>query len=529
VTTAQLVSHDVAWMTASPLWRSLLEAPTSTELATMRRPVLVRMTNDDFMEELGALLADDPERLATLVATPVSYRARPPAADASYQATLDHLKLFQPFHGHFNLVAAALVCRVVGLPDKDVDHGAEESAAFVMRRIAAKPAAGQPAPELAWTGSGWTAVDDPAVVEPGEELLPMFEMTSSGPDRSRRVFVGMVPTSSTASSKSRSGSLLTPEPGQPAPVLPDPRPTEIQVRVVDALTALQAAGLPADTQAIGTAARVDASQFLLLDLVDILARHVPSLWTAVQSGVSPAAGPVRDAYQLLNTTAASGTATWRQALVAAYAQRERIWGDTGPAPSLGIDLRTSPIDAALLRTRLVAALPSAPAAPGAEGELPEGFESPKLDPRPGVRYVIRCVYLRPRCRPDHRETMSDPTEQFAIAPFFDPDAPARQIHIALPLDTSLAGLRKAPRNVRVMVSRELQGQMQRVMDLKKVVKGEMDDGQPLDLGLICSFSLPIITICALVVLIIFVTLLNLVFWWVPLFKICFPVPVKGKA
>ncbi len=183
------------------------------------------------------------------------------------------------------------------------------------------------------------------------------------------------------------------------------------------------------------------------------------------------------------------------------------------------------MNAALLRSRLVAALPPAPAT--SDEEVPEGFESPKLDPRPGARYVVRCVYRRPRCRPDHRELVSGPTVPFAIASFFDGDAPARPVHIAMPLDTTLAGLRKGPRNVRVTLSRELASQMQRVTSLKKALDGELDDGQ-LDLGMICSFSLPIITIVALILLIGMVIVLNLVFWWVPLFRICFPVPVKGK-
>jgi hypothetical protein len=256
---------------------------------------------------------------------------------------------------------------------------------------------------------------------------------------------------------------------------------------------------------------------------------VPSLWTAIQHGVEPAPTALRDAYRLLDTTTAGGAPalSWRQALNAAYAQRERIWGDDDQAPSLGIDLRSTAMAPGSLRDTLVAALPSASGTPA--GEVPEGFESPKIDPRPGVRYVVRCVYRRPLCRPPHPDLTSAPTVPFAIAPFFDPDAPARQVHIAMPLDTSVAGLRRAPKNVRIMVSRELQSQVQRVTDLNKTLKGELKDGEPLDLGLICSFSLPIITICALMLLMIFVVVLNLVFWWLPFFKICFPVPVKGKS
>jgi hypothetical protein len=43
-------------------------------------------------------------------------------------------------------------------------------------------------------------------------------------------------------------------------------------------------------------------------------------------------------------------------------------------------------------------------------------------------------------------------------------------------------------------------------------------------GLVCSFSIPIITICALILLIIFVKLLDMVFFWMPFFQICLPLP-----
>jgi hypothetical protein len=48
-------------------------------------------------------------------------------------------------------------------------------------------------------------------------------------------------------------------------------------------------------------------------------------------------------------------------------------------------------------------------------------------------------------------------------------------------------------------------------------------------GMICSLSIPIITLCALVLLIIMVTLLDIVFRWLPYFIICFPIPgLKAK-
>ena len=51
----------------------------------------------------------------------------------------------------------------------------------------------------------------------------------------------------------------------------------------------------------------------------------------------------------------------------------------------------------------------------------------------------------------------------------------------------------------------------------------------LNIGMICSLSIPIITICALILLMIIISLLDLIFHWLPYFIMCFPVPgLKGK-
>ena len=50
-----------------------------------------------------------------------------------------------------------------------------------------------------------------------------------------------------------------------------------------------------------------------------------------------------------------------------------------------------------------------------------------------------------------------------------------------------------------------------------------------NIGLICSLSIPIITLCALVLLMIMVSLLDFIFRWMPYFVICFPLPgLRGK-
>jgi hypothetical protein len=62
-------------------------------------------------------------------------------------------------------------------------------------------------------------------------------------------------------------------------------------------------------------------------------------------------------------------------------------------------------------------------------------------------------------------------------------------------------------------------------DPKKLMDGECDDtGGGIALDWICGFNIPIITLCAFVVLNIFLSLLNLLFFWLPFVKICVPVP-----
>jgi hypothetical protein len=165
-------------------------------------------------------------------------------------------------------------------------------------------------------------------------------------------------------------------------------------------------------------------------------------------------------------------------------------------------------------------------------------------------FVIRCVFERSNCGPLQPTVVSDASEPFQMASFFDPDAPARPIRIALPIDTSPAGLRKFDKNTAFMISDMLCGQINRVksLGLGDLVLSvlpwpfhkdlSVPDGGPcteqpnrpdLSLGMICSLSIPIITICALLLLMIIVSLLDIIFKWIPFFIICFPLPkFKGK-
>ncbi|MGZ8157268.1 MAG: hypothetical protein ACXWT1_04485 [Methylobacter sp.] len=161
-------------------------------------------------------------------------------------------------------------------------------------------------------------------------------------------------------------------------------------------------------------------------------------------------------------------------------------------------------------------------------------------------FVVRFVYMNKDCGPLHLPILSEPTQYFQLASFFDYDAPARPIRITLPMDTTPAGMRKHSKNTAFIISDVLCGQIQRAkgLGLGDLVRSvlpwplhkdlDLGDGGACsnnsgNIGMICSLSIPIITICALILLMIIVSLLDLIFRWLPYFIICFPVPgLKGK-
>lgn len=165
---------------------------------------------------------------------------------------------------------------------------------------------------------------------------------------------------------------------------------------------------------------------------------------------------------------------------------------------------------------------------------------PGIDPRDGW-FVLRCVYEQPECGELHPATLSAPTEPFQLAGFFDVDAPARPIRIGLPIDPTPAGLRNFDKKTFMMVSDVLCGHIDRVRKIGFVdlvlsvlpwpfhkdlpeAEGKPCRAGASPLGMMCAFSLPIITLCALILLIIMVALFDLIFRWLPFLFVCFPIP-----
>lgn len=111
------------------------------------------------------------------------------------------------------------------------------------------------------------------------------------------------------------------------------------------------------------------------------------------------------------------------------------------------------------------------------------------------------------------------SERFRIAAWWDGDGPGTKI--TLP---DMSQLKKVKPNV----SFELPPAIANLLkgDMKKLADGE-GDTSGLELGWLCSFSIPIITLCAFIVLNIFLSLFDLIFRWMLFLKICIPIPKKA--
>jgi hypothetical protein len=522
--------HPVQFVTASPFWTNALgdelRDATSDEEERMQRPVILRFASDSFMDDLAKVLADDPSTLTAHEAVPVSFRARPPLTDGDWPPVPEQLKLYTPLHGDFNLVAASLVCRIRGLPEHSVRPEVRERVGFVLRRLDDEGA------ELAWVDRQWTATTDASLLAAGEDVKPMFPTSYPDGDRLRMLFVGLIPTGGDEAGKNVGLNVFPVSPT--ATSVQDPRLDTLDLKVIEPLKALQkppskpdnldAAGWT-NAQSAMRPGRVDASRFLLLDLAEFLQTYLPEVWgriTAHANGTSKL--EVR-----LRSNQADGGLTWADALRSAAAQSAQITGTGTGAPTLDVDLLNSSPDARTLRGDVQLLLAGTTPPPTGETPSTPGPSSanvPKLDPTGKALYRIRCVYLRPECGALHDDIVSEPTVDFQIASLFDPDAPARPIQITLPIDPK--DLRGSMKNVSVLLSDAMRQQVSRATDIAALMKGTTGS-DTFDVGLVCSFSIPIITICALIMLMIIVGLLNIVFWWMPFLRICFPIGLKAGS
>src|SRR5437763_5872548 len=138
---AIMIDSTIEWAAPSPVWESVLVSGQQNRQALQQlyMPKLLRFKSDAFMDELVQVLQSDPQQLNNYLARGESFSASPLSnglEDDLDGTPLDYLKLYQPVHGFFYLLAASLVCHTTGLPDRFVNTARSEKVSFVLRRIA---------------------------------------------------------------------------------------------------------------------------------------------------------------------------------------------------------------------------------------------------------------------------------------------------------------------------------------------------------------------------------------------------------
>jgi hypothetical protein len=613
----QLTEGHVEWTMPAPLWPQTGDPTVQDNRVRFRTPVLLRFATDTFMDDFLNLLNTQPERLSEFIAMPEQwdkppgepappvtksgmmltlFRARSAAvkrlqakgvrvigesSSPSVDAAKKGVKLYQAAHQRFYLVTACLVCRVLGLPDRKIDAGAQEKATFVIRMLqkGANADLKNPDPkdctELALVNGAWQQAADPETLIDGEEQRPLFPAAFRQDDaRRRRLLAGLVPVADRE--RLLQAAHIAPGSSGGDDKFMDPRRMLLRTRVTcpmktmedSATAAYTLATTPAPDPSKGLSnADKDSiisrtndqlqlvSWYVLLDLAKFFEANLDELWQEIKNqgnghNLLPASKAIWDT--LAQTY--FGPTTLLSAVWQAY-QAESILdtvitpystqagGSTSEWPGFafrfysasltGAQQLSPPLDRKSFEASIVDALPAQNPHPPMPVRTISQAHANSQDP---VWFAIRCVLERPNCGSLTPPFLSEPTVAFQMAAFFDPDAPARPIRIGMPVDTTPAGLRKFDKNTAFVMSDTLCGQVGKMsskglIDLIMSVlpfplHKDLDGGSSACAGggMVCSFSIPIITICALILLIIFVKLLDIVFFWMPFFQICLPLP-----
>jgi len=143
-----------------------------------------------------------------------------------------------------------------------------------------------------------------------------------------------------------------------------------------------------------------------------------------------------------------------------------------------------------------------------------------------ARYHVRCfvrVDDEPACPP--QILWSPLSRSYSIRPWFESaGAPPQQITLP-PINANT--LRNLKPDVAVLVPPQLQRIMDR-LNVNDLLEGKKKENPNISLGMICGFSIPIITVCAFIILQIFLALLNIIFFWLPYVRICIPFPTVSN-
>ncbi len=517
-------------------------------------PLINERRDQDFIDGLLAELAD-PQRHAAL--------ATPALQDGA-------LRLFQPLQRVFNLLVLEAFCEQPGQPR--LDPRQIDSSGFVLRRL-------QGQRKLAWLrqGSrvfGWEAVDE--ALDPAQERRgwaarlghPALNARAPSQQRLRSAGSERLAHSSAAVSEDVQPLFIAPPEvcgGAGKTLLygmlrvssgelseAGPSPTRfgsdaaeralLRADLALFLQAHEALALPlagrsfssedALLAARGASATLSKPQFdTLAGLLALLQQlhgefdafgdgaAAQALQAALRplrvetdiaaSGGQPARVERRSAWDFL----IEAKAVLLDAEAGARLTMPQRWGAVSGAEADAIFEATL----ACLQQQFAAVLPAA-----GRFDAPSSISGSGPAPQYVVRAFVRLKPARPGCA--GRLVWSDYSAPFCIAPWFESSGAPVPL-IPLPDLFDRAQLRRIKPSVAFALSPKLAKLLRSKAD--ELIEGKGDAGDGLGLGWICSFSLPIITLCAFIVLNIFLMLLNLIFFWLPFLKICIPIP-KAK-
>jgi hypothetical protein len=486
-------------------------------------PTIVARTDQDF---IGAIL----DELGG---------ARPGPSVSEHLARVTagqpQLKLMQPVHKTFNVALVEIACDVAGQPRLDPDK--IESAGLVIRRVARSGNAGRARvvverPE-AWMQAGrsfrgWVRLRTPRELDrdPDPARRPA-ELRAGHPEIDRRLALVQ---------------------GAAVPLAESVAPLFVAPPAVAAATkrTVLYGVVPVTSAEVSEAPEPPPSYPL-----DVVRGHVPQYLRASASArpvvrantVVDAAWADRSELatyvtmlkQLAIECDAFGDSPASRALLAALDQIQLPYDD-GTTRRAGAELRQA-TEVLVGRGPGQVKLPREwPPISGALADrIANGFKAAMearlvtIVPR-RVRYADVGALYRARafvrvkgeagCPP--RLVWSSPSEPFTIAPWYDSGPP---VEIALP---GLDNLRSLKPNVSFSMPESLFNVLQ-ANNLKDLTGGSGGQGGPgIGLHWICSFSIPVITFCAFIVLNIFLSLFDIIFRWLLFIKICLPVPAPAS-
>lgn len=483
--------------------------------STGSRPVLVERTDEDFLSALLEELRSEPgrRRLASTVRN-----AGEPAPG---------LKLFQPVHRTFELVLVEALCDTFGEPR--LDPAKIESAGLVVRRLGSRAGEVEGWMHRGGKVRGWVPLhgtreqdQDPSPErrrvpvdaqlhgllvdpEPHEEsttrlfLAPPEVCAAAG----RTLLYGLVPMASS--------ELATRE---ALPRYGDDELRGLLAPWFSVSTSVSLQGIASKKYSHRYEEEVggDKQAGQRLEQFASMLRAMVSTFNAFEDkDMLEALNRVELEYEQAPHRRPAGTTLAQAAEVFVHERTDRsftlpkAWPRLSQAQATALERAAAKASA----RRLEALLPR-----------PGRFDTP------GARYQARAfirVHREDGCPP--ALVWSAPSQPFEIASWYE-SSRLPPIQVALP-PVSRNNVRSFTPNVSFQVPRNIFNLLAKNRP-KDFLEGKAEDGGSGGPDCLCSFNIPIITLCAFIVLSIFLALLNIIFRWLPFIKICLPLPRSSQ-